>query len=172
MWAKVVVVSGVARPGSETCETNPIRGSAELLVTSIVQNEPNLARAEGKCAKRTQSRPLAEDVGWGRPTPDGVGGRLYGAPKSAKRTQSAPRAQEWARAGGPCGAAGERLCKTNPISKCQLSSLKFQGSGRGRLHTSGRGRGERTCRGAQGRVCCWARFVTKIDVNDYDGKVE
>jgi hypothetical protein len=56
------------------------------------QNEPNLARPEGKCAQQTQSRSPGQDVGWGRPTPDQVGGRLYEEANRAKRTQFRPGA--------------------------------------------------------------------------------
>jgi hypothetical protein len=39
------------------------------------QNKPNLARPEGESGKQTQFRPPAEGVGWGRPSPDQVGGQ-------------------------------------------------------------------------------------------------
>jgi hypothetical protein len=59
MWVKVVVW-GVARPGSETCETNPISGPG---------------------APRLRIRDCGlKEVGRGRPTPDQVGGRLYQEP--------------------------------------------------------------------------------------------
>jgi hypothetical protein len=89
MGAKAVAVWDMARPGGETCKTNPIWGwvgraagtwaEREICKTNpiwparpgmgagwragmvcrrtIVQNEPNLARPEGKCAKRTQFGP-------------------------------------------------------------------------------------------------------------------
>jgi hypothetical protein len=52
MWAKGVVVWGVARPGSETCKTNPI--------------SPGRGRApEAKCAEQTQFVAEAHDCGLG-----------------------------------------------------------------------------------------------------------
>jgi hypothetical protein len=65
-----------------------------------VQNEPNWARPESKCAEQTQFPAAAEDVGRGRPTHEEA--------RHAKRTQLGPR--------------GGQMRRTKPIGVVRMES--------------------------------------------------
>jgi hypothetical protein len=54
MWARMVVVWGVALPGSETCKTNPIFPRRGWVTEEIVQNEAKLGW-NGVCGQRLLS---------------------------------------------------------------------------------------------------------------------
>jgi hypothetical protein len=93
---------GRGAAGSQTCETNPISASNGRSRAGT----PNPRRGEA-----CETNPI-----WpGR-------GRLTGG-DCAKRSQTWGDWGMWAK-------PGSEMCETNPISKCQVSSLKFQGAGR------------------------------------------
>jgi hypothetical protein len=124
MWARAVIVCGTASPGSETCETKPIRGrpdrrpGADCAKRSqfpagpggmgprgreaIVQNEANLLRGQGRPSPRPEALTLP-------PT-----GRFRGS--LAKRSQFPAPAGAVRRGGGGRCLRGSQLRKTNPIS--------------------------------------------------------
>jgi hypothetical protein len=100
MWTKAVVVLGVARPGSETCKTNPIWPGRRPVPEEIARNEAK-PRTTGACGQRTS--PCGALVG-----PGG---------KRAKRTQF-----------GPAGDRHWReLCETKPISRLRIADWKKSG---------------------------------------------
>jgi hypothetical protein len=89
MWEKAAVVWAVARPGSQTCKTNPIWGRGPLLRTE-------------DCGLRIQRCRLRADAGGKtcKTNPIRLGRGRASKGKCAKRTQSGRRAREWARTGG------------------------------------------------------------------------
>jgi hypothetical protein len=93
MWAKTVAVWGVARPGSETCKTNPLWGP----------EAPGLRI--GDCGLEEGGR------GW---TPEA---------KCAKRTQSGPCAREWARVGGAALSRRSAVVRDKANSQGQTASM-------------------------------------------------
>jgi hypothetical protein len=118
VWAKAVVVWGVARPGSETCKTNPIlkcqvsslkfqvsgRKEKEYVPRALTSNfkphtshSPPTASGGGVAGK---TKPISTAGGRSR-----AGTPNHKEPKRAKRTQF--RA-------GRLASCGE-TCKTNPI---------------------------------------------------------
>jgi hypothetical protein len=123
MWAKAVIVSGTASPGSGTCETKPIPPAG---------TGPQGRGTRDKCAKRTQFQgmgrlveypafhysiipPFQSHADCAKQTQFRDPGRASGADR-AKRTQFAAPAGALRRAGGGRCLRGSQLCKTNPIS--------------------------------------------------------
>jgi hypothetical protein len=125
------------RAGWACCEETPHGVTTN---GARVQNEPNWARApgngrwlagprcppDGDCAKRSQfgGRIVRNEPNLVRP--GAADGR-----NCAKQSQTWEDWDIWAkRALWGRGSAGSEMCKTNPISKRQVSSLRFQGADR------------------------------------------
>jgi hypothetical protein len=90
MWAKAVLVWAVARPGSETCKTNPIWPSWRRMPEANTQNEPNFGQMVGvPRSESCKTNPILPErpgmgAGWrGRDVPPEC--------DCAKRTQFRPR---------------------------------------------------------------------------------
>jgi hypothetical protein len=135
VWAKAIVVWGVARPRSETCKTNPIYPRTGAVDGGIAQNEPNLARAWARPGERRKTNPISATGGRCRAGLPRSGTACRGNPpvrsgaSSAKR-QSAQNEPNLARPEGKCakrtqfravaqevgrGRPTHEECETNPI---------------------------------------------------------
>jgi hypothetical protein len=104
MWAKAVVVWGVARPGSESCKTNPIWPDRRV----NAQNKPNLGhrgKVSGGYAQPTKSRNLQNEPNFGQPA-----GTLR------RIVQNEPNSRRGGWDEVPGAWAERQICKTKPIS--------------------------------------------------------
>jgi hypothetical protein len=106
IWAKAAVVWAVARPGSETCKTNPISPAEGGRRKANAQNEPNFTRLRAR-----------------------AGGEMRKTRRPRQKSECRSSILD-SDAGRPVFRASRDFCRrrqTKPISKCHVSSLEFQG---------------------------------------------
>jgi hypothetical protein len=117
MWAKAVVVWGVARPGSKTCKTNPIWPGRRV----HAQNEPNsrrgrVGRGSGGVGRLCKTNPIRA-----------TGGRSRAGTPNPRRAEACKTKPIWP--GGP-GMGADRRGRTAPAECDCAKRTQFRRPGR------------------------------------------